>query len=284
MGPGDKFCLQWNDFEKNISQAFKQLREDADFFDVTIACEDEEVEAHKLILSACSPFFKTLFRRYKHDHPLLYLKNVKHSDLSNLLDFMYHGEVQIAQEELTSFLATAQDLQVKGLTQQANNTQTTTVPKQDVLNNPEISNNSIKYKQEKLLESEEDIAAADEKENSFHENDKTSSSDQDEGMEGNLNLSGELDHLPSEEVDSVLSQHISRQAGLDRTDYVCLICQKYCKSRDECANHIEVHHLKIARSCPYCSIELTSRGGLRQHISRKHREEHRLAKGKINFN
>ena len=91
MGPGDKFCLQWNDFEKNISQAFKQLREDQDFFDVTIACEDEEVEAHKLVLSACSPFFQTLFKRYKHDHPLLYLKNVKYSDFSNLLDFIYYG-------------------------------------------------------------------------------------------------------------------------------------------------------------------------------------------------
>ena len=91
MGPGDKFCLQWNDFEKNISQAFKQLREDQDFFDVTIACEDEEVEAHKLVLSASSPFFQALFKRYKHDHPLLYLKNVKYSDFSNLLDFIYYG-------------------------------------------------------------------------------------------------------------------------------------------------------------------------------------------------
>ena len=126
---------------------------------------------------------------------------------------------------------------MKGLTQQTTNTQTGT--KKEVSNNPE-TNNCSKYKQEKLLDSEEDIAAIDEKENTFHDNDKTSSSDQDEPMEGNLNISGELDHLPSEEVDLVLSQHISRQAGLDRTDYVCLICQKYCKSRDECANHIEV--------------------------------------------
>ena len=128
---------------------------------------------------------------------------------------------------------------MKGLTQQTTNTQTGT--KKEVSNNPE-TNNCSKYKQEKLLDSEEDIAAIDEKENTFHDNDKTSSSasDQDEQMEGNLNISGELDHLPSEEVDLVLSQHISRQAGLDRTDYVCLICQKYCKSRDECANHIEV--------------------------------------------
>ena len=250
MGP--LLCLQWNDFERNISQAFKQLREDEDFFDVTIACDDEEVKAHKVILSACSPFFRALFKRYKHDHPLLYLNNVKYSDFSNILDFMYQGEVQIAQDQLTTFLATAQDLQVKGLTQQTNNTHTVTVPKQEVFNNPETRNNCVKYNKEKLLDSEEDIAVTDEKENSFHENDKTSSSDQDDQSDVNLNLnlslnlSGELDHLPSEEVDTVLSQHISRQAGLDRTDYICLICQKCCKSRDECANHIEVRQRLIS--------------------------------------
>ena len=58
MGPGDKFCLQWNDFERNISEAFKELREEKDFFDVTLACEEEEIQAHKLILAACSPFFR----------------------------------------------------------------------------------------------------------------------------------------------------------------------------------------------------------------------------------
>ena len=132
---------------------------------------------------------------------------------------------------------------MKGLTQQTSNTQTQTqsgTTPEVSNNNPETAQNCSKFKQEKLLESEEDIAAIDEKENTFHDNDKTSSSDQDEQIEGNLNISGELDHLPSEEVDMILSQHISRQAGLDRTDYVCLICQKYCKSRDECANHIEV--------------------------------------------
>ena len=156
------------------------------------------------------------------------------------------------QDQLTTFLATAQDLQVKGLTQQTNNTHTVTVPKQEVFNNPETRNNCVKYNKEKLLDSEEDIAVTDEKENSFHENDKTSSSDQDDQSDVNLNLnlslnlSGELDHLPSEEVDTVLSQHISRQAGLDRTDYICLICQKCCKSRDECANHIEVRQRLIS--------------------------------------
>jgi len=122
----DKFCLRWNDFETNISVAFRELRDDKDFFDVTLACEDDQIQAHKMILSACSPFFKHILRRNSHQHPLLYLKGVKFSDLQSVLNFMYHGEVNIAQEDLNSFLSVAEDLRVKGLTQNQagqNNTQ-----------------------------------------------------------------------------------------------------------------------------------------------------------------
>jgi len=117
MGSSEKFCLRWNDFENNISGAFRELREDKDFFDVTLACDDEQLQAHKVILSACSPFFKSILRRNRHEHPLLYLKGVKYTDLLSVLNFMYHGEVNVAQEELNSFLAVAEDLKVKGLTQ-----------------------------------------------------------------------------------------------------------------------------------------------------------------------
>jgi len=117
MGSTEKFCLRWNDFESNISGAFRELREDKDFFDITLACDDDQVEAHKVILSACSPFFRTVLKRNKHQHPLVYLKGVRYTDLLSVLNFMYHGEVNVAQEELNSFLAVAEDLKVKGLTQ-----------------------------------------------------------------------------------------------------------------------------------------------------------------------
>jgi len=113
----DKFCLRWNDFESNISVAFRELREDKDFFDVTLACDDQQIQAHKVILSACSPFFRTILKRNPHAHPLLYLRSVKFSDLQSVLSFMYHGEVNVAQEDLNSFLAVAEELKVKGLTQ-----------------------------------------------------------------------------------------------------------------------------------------------------------------------
>jgi len=118
----EKFCLKWNDFESNISSAFQDIRHEKDFFDVTVACDEEQLQAHKVILSACSPFFKSVLRRNQHQHPLLYLRGVSFRDLESVLNFMYHGEVNVAQDDLNSFLQVAEDLKVKGLTQNNSST------------------------------------------------------------------------------------------------------------------------------------------------------------------
>jgi len=111
----EKLCLRWNDFERNISEAFRKIRDDKDFFDITLVCEEEQIQAHKIILSACSPFFKKVLQNHHHSHPLIYLKGVNYKDLEDVLSFMYHGQVNVAQEELNSFLQVAEDLKVKGL-------------------------------------------------------------------------------------------------------------------------------------------------------------------------
>jgi len=131
----EKFCLRWNDFERNISSAFKDIRDEKEFFDITIACEDEQLQAHKVILSACSPFFKKVLCRNHHQHPLLYLKGVSYKDMESVLNFMYHGEVNVAQDDLNSFLQVAEDLRVKGLTQN-NGGNIGTEPKKPVDNIP----------------------------------------------------------------------------------------------------------------------------------------------------
>jgi hypothetical protein len=124
----DNFCLRWNDFAENVSGAFKELRAESDFFDVTLACSDSgarTLQAHKVILSACSNFFKSTFRQqmnaHKHPNPYIYLRGVSYSDLVSILDFIYNGEVNVAQEDLNSFLAVAEELQIKGLTNRENN-------------------------------------------------------------------------------------------------------------------------------------------------------------------
>ena len=115
MSSSEKFCLRWNDFEVNISNAFHELKEEKDFTDVTLACEDNQVEAHKVILAASSHFFKRILKKNPHSHPLIYLKGIQASDLEDVLKFIYHGEVNVEEAKLKTFLEVAEDLEVKGL-------------------------------------------------------------------------------------------------------------------------------------------------------------------------
>ena len=86
----EKLCLKWNDFQENINNTFGSLRDNLDFIDITLACEDgEQVEAHKVILAASSPFFQDILKKNKHSHPLIYMRSVRSEHLVAILDFLY---------------------------------------------------------------------------------------------------------------------------------------------------------------------------------------------------
>ena len=112
----EKLCLRWNDFQDTVKNAFGHLRASTDFVDVTLACEEgQQIEAHKMILAASSPFFQRILKSNKHSHPLIYMKGMKTDDLTAIVDFLYFGEANVYQENLDSFLAIAEDFQLKGL-------------------------------------------------------------------------------------------------------------------------------------------------------------------------
>ena len=113
----EKLCLQWNDFKENVHSGFGSLRNDKEFTDVTLACEDgQQLEAHKVILASSSPFFEKILQKNKHSNPLIYLKGFQSKDFVSILDFLYCGEANVYQEDLDSFLAIAEEFQLKGLT------------------------------------------------------------------------------------------------------------------------------------------------------------------------
>ena len=112
----EKFYLRWNDFQQSIASSYQDLRKDPDFCDVTLVCDnDQQLEAHRIILTACSQFFSTILKRNKHSHPMIYMRGVTAKELVAIVDFIYHGEANIHQEDLVAFLALAKDLQIKGL-------------------------------------------------------------------------------------------------------------------------------------------------------------------------
>ncbi|XP_023725651.1 modifier of mdg4 isoform X1 [Cryptotermes secundus] len=115
-GESDQFSLRWNNFHSNLTSGFHALLQGEDLVDVTLAAGGQFVQAHKIVLSVCSPYFKDLFKVNPCKHPIVILKDVCHKDLVAILQFMYRGEVNVRQEELATFLKTAEMLQIKGLT------------------------------------------------------------------------------------------------------------------------------------------------------------------------
>ncbi|XP_047531625.1 zinc finger and BTB domain-containing protein 44-like isoform X2 [Vanessa atalanta] len=111
-----QFSLSWNNFHGNLSKGFAGLLGNGEFVDVTIAVEGHLLQAHKVILSICSPYFKKMFQLNPCQHPIVVLRDVTHKAMKDLLQFMYHGEVSVKREDLTSFIGTAEVLQIKGLT------------------------------------------------------------------------------------------------------------------------------------------------------------------------
>ncbi|XP_053650667.1 protein abrupt isoform X5 [Cherax quadricarinatus] len=115
MGSEQHYSLRWNDYTVKIVTAFQSLRDEEDFVDVTVACDGHSYSAHKMVLSACSPYFRALLRANPCQHPIVILKDVGHVELERLLEFMYNGEVSIAQDQLAAFLKTAENLKIRGL-------------------------------------------------------------------------------------------------------------------------------------------------------------------------
>ncbi|RWS29221.1 Protein bric-a-brac-like protein [Leptotrombidium deliense] len=117
MANSQQFCLKWNNHSANLTKTLTEMVADECFVDVTLACEGTFLKAHKMVLSACSNYFKELFKANPCQHPIVILKDMKIDDLKAIIDFMYKGEVNVSQNQLGALLKTAEVLKVKGLTE-----------------------------------------------------------------------------------------------------------------------------------------------------------------------
>jgi len=302
----EKFCLRWNDFEKSISSAFKDIRNNKDFFDVTLACEDEQLQAHKVILSACSPFFQNVLRRHQpQNHQiLLYLKGVSYRDMESVLSFMYHGEVNIAQEHLNNFLQVAEDLKVKGLTQEnSSESQKETAKKENISNSTykkeskiiphRLSKSNEKFDYEDISSSNndndvEEIVEYVKSEPREHLPQQSAQNRQpqqqmsmynEEHQLSSMDLNEEQYQIEEEYGDDLYSDqsYMNQQHGEGIGQQVSGELKSKCDQCDgwfhkrSMARHIErKHSVPISVSCEMCGKKFSSYINLKEHVRRDH--------------
>ena len=248
----EKLCLKWNDFQENVNTAFGRLREGTEFVDVTLACEDgQQVEAHKVILAASSPFFEKLLKKNRHPHPLIFMKGVKFEDLLAIVDFLYCGEANVYQENLDSFLCIAEDLKLKGLTGQ-----------QDV-NEDMMKPNQREIGHDAAFESEKLISNTGKSKLVLEKDKFTSELSQERTLSVQNFVPSDVQELDAK-VKSLMekSQNISSNGSRASTCKVCGKEGQLVAIRD----HIEIKHLEgVSLPCDVCGKICTSRNMLRRH-------------------
>ena len=230
------------------------MRNDNDFTDVTLACEDgQQIEAHKTVLVSSSPFFRVLLKKHKHPHPLIYMRGIKSNNLATIIDFLYYGEANILQENLESFLALAEEFKLKGL---SGSSQTEEEPHQS---EPQKRVAAVKRELEQHPISHFE-APVKEKHNKYLEE---WTPDKKVAVTHN-GVSVELQGLDDQIKSMFTKTNIS--AGSDKGLLAtCNVCGKQ-KPLKQMPQHIEANHITgVSHSCDLCGKTSRSRNALKVH-------------------
>ena len=261
--PADKLCLKWDGFQESASLAFVNLRVNVEFADVTLACEDGPgVEAHKVILASSSPVFENLLRRTNHPHPLVYLRGVKCSDLSALLDFIYQGEANVRQENLEVFLALAQELELTGLANGAEEV------KLESLKNGTYGQNLATFESDiKLPLTSKSVNTTPSPHVTGNIEDVSAKASETKPLVNCDNVKADLENL-DEQIKSMMCKSKNILQG---KNWECNVCGKE-GIKDAIRKHIEAHHIAgVVHFCEICGKSSRSRNALTVHKSTNHR-------------
>ena len=253
----EKLCLKWNDFQENLNSAFGSLREDNAFTDVTLACVDgKQLEAHKVILAASSPFFQNLLRKNKHSHPIVYLKGMKSEELVAMLDFLYYGEANVYQDNLDAFLAIAEEFQLKGLTGKIDEEEV-----KEETQKPKVFHPTQKQYQPKQTSSNGQLPHNEIASNIFKKPDNVVAIPN--------NFSNDFKEL-DEKVNSMMEKSENLLPNGQRKAHTCKVCGKEGHGND-IKKHIESNHLEgVCIPCNLCEKTFRLRRTLHQHALECH--------------
>ena len=253
----DKFCLKWNEFQLNIETSYHNLRKHSDFSDVTLVCDDNHrIEAHRIILTACSPFFNSVLKKNEHSHPLIYMRGLKAKDLDAIVDFIYHGEASIYQDDLDAFLSLAEEFKLKGL---APSEDQSPGHKVDVNQKPILR----KSQRKQFVQREKELYTPSEESKPLQDDSFTEYQSHVPDKIGKVIMAVDEN---TEDIESLME----RISDGDN-NWKCAVCGKKTKgSPAQMKRHVEVHLDGLSYPCTECGKVSRSAYGLKQHMSSNH--------------
>lgn len=136
VGGEEHYSLRWNNHQAHLLRSFEALLHAETLVDVTLVCAERRVRAHKVLLGACSPLFRRIFSENPCKHPVIVLKDFQGWEVQAVVDFMYRGEVSVAQEQLGTVIRAGESLQVRGLADQDREEQARSPPPTPLARSP----------------------------------------------------------------------------------------------------------------------------------------------------
>merc|ERR1712129_72221 len=284
------FELKWTDFVDNLASSFIDLRDEGDLLDVTLVCGDDQLAAHKVILSASSLFFKSVIKRNPHAHPLIYLKGVKIEDLKALIDFIYLGQTKVCQEDVQAFLVLGEELGVKGLArdkrienmgketnkhpgiiadfdegEQAKGTlKRMRMDREENSTNVEVKmEDSLVFDVDNSLENCKNVVLLENVENYLND---TAASEMTKKLPNNSNFVDSDSTVMSidEEIDARIETHLTKTTNIEgQTGYQCTKCNTFLKNKRNLEKHVEIH---LSFPCTVCEKIYKTRSTLHTHM------------------
>ena len=246
----EKFSLKWNEYQSNWSQSLSGLRNDTEMSDVTLITEDKvKILAHKIILSSCSNVFNFILKESKQSNPLLYLGGISSVNLGLILDYIYHGEVKIYQEQLDDFLDSAQKLEIAGLLVDNQNSQET---------ESEFESKKDNFKEEDQIKLQEHRLVT--------INDKAP---RPRGQYiKSVSTTGpkfDVTGMNAEEIGDKISSMYQKVEGV----WTCLQCGRTSNNKSsDMRLHVETHLDGLCYTCDQCSQDFRSKQSLKDHKKR----------------
>ena len=269
----DTFCLKWNDFQNNVSKTLSDFRRDEEFFDVTLVSEDlQHISAHKLVLSASSELFKLILRKsshpYPHPNPLIYLNGFRSKELNFIMEYIYHGEVRILQDDIHNFLEAAQKLKIEGLIEKMppSEERETELDSEKTIETIEMKpdTENIDFKNESISSIVEDQSAE-----TPMSKDKMSKPKKEKSVKTIAVFNQSI--LTKDDIKAIVDNHIEKYENNDGEEvWKCRTCGKSSSNKVNLAKHVEIHIEGLSFECQVCGKSYKTRMSLDQHKKLKH--------------
>ena len=263
--------LSRSNIESERILAFSTMLRNVELTDVTLACEDDQIQAHKVILSEASLVFKNILNNNPHNHPLLYFYDISKGTMSLILEFIYSGQIKVSMSYLDKFLRLANALELKGFVSKGDESiETYSTMKMPKAETPKQNNDEDDG--DKMIKEDSFSIESVEKEEEIELN---------ETFNQNPNVSCETISLPNyEELDCKIDSLLEKS---DHGEWTCKECKYNSKFKTHVKAHIEQHISGFEQSCHLCAKTFKTRVTFRSHKMRCEKKFDKSEEGNNTF-